>query len=510
MDKKQLSLNMVATIVAFIAQSGVDFYATPIIIAALGNEAYGYIGLAKDFIMYASVVATVFNSVAGRFISIEINRGNIKRGNEYFSSVLIANIILSIIFAIAGMIVIFNITNLFSVTPDLVNDVKITFAISFSNYILTILISIFTVSAYVKNRIDATAIRNTISYLIKLVFVLWLFTFFSPKMYFLALATIASTLFLGIANINLTRKIMPEIVFKFNNFRFSMVKELIASGGWLCITNLSNVMLTGLDLLLANIFLGGNIMGLLSTGRTIPNAMGSLIGTIGVVFTPQFVIEYANNKKEEIVKSANYSIKIMGFIMATPIIFLIVFGTNFYTLWLPTKNVDEITLIQIISVLVLIQSILNSMTMPLAQLSVVTNRLKIPVFVSLSLGLLNVGIVITLLKTTNIGVYAIAGVSSILLSIRYFFFNPMYAAYILGQKKNIFYKSLFRGIFLLTTILIIFVGIRNNINISSWKQFIISAFTICCLGYLISFLLLFSRGEQANLISIILLKIKHK
>lgn len=69
MGKKQTYKNLVFNILAFVVQFVTSFYISPIIVSGVGASAYGFIGLANDFISYAGIITSVFNSVAARFIA---------------------------------------------------------------------------------------------------------------------------------------------------------------------------------------------------------------------------------------------------------------------------------------------------------------------------------------------------------------------------------------------------------------------------------------------------------
>ena len=65
----QMTKNIAMNVLAFAIQLVINFYISPTIVSGVGTEAYGFIDLANDFTSYASVVTTVFNSVAARFIA---------------------------------------------------------------------------------------------------------------------------------------------------------------------------------------------------------------------------------------------------------------------------------------------------------------------------------------------------------------------------------------------------------------------------------------------------------
>lgn len=185
-------------------------------------------------------------------------------------------------------------------------------------------------------------------------------------------------------------------------------------------------------------------MGLLSIANTVPHCIDNLITTIANIFTPRFTILYAKDNTDLLVEETKFSSKIMSFLMTAPLAGFIAFGNKFYTLWQPTKSPDEITIIQILSVLVCISYLFTCHTRTLSSLFTVCNKLKASVLISLVCGVLTVIIVLLLIHFTPLGVYAIAGVSSVFIGLKAIVFVPLYAAHILKIKLTTYYRSIFR------------------------------------------------------------------
>ena len=167
MDKKRVLINLVSNILSFIIQLGINFIVTPIIVLKVGDAAYGFVGLANNFVSYANIFTIVINSMASRFITVEYVKDKKDEANKYYSSVFFMNIIMSILIFVVTTIFIMNIDVLLNVPQELLGDVKITFVLSFINLILSLFNTIFNVAAFVSNRIDLSAIRNIAGNLIK-------------------------------------------------------------------------------------------------------------------------------------------------------------------------------------------------------------------------------------------------------------------------------------------------------------------------------------------------------
>ena len=189
----------------------------------------------------------------------------------------------------------------------------------------------------------------------------------------------------------------------------------------------------------------------------------------------------------------------MFFILIVTFAGFIAFGNHFYTLWQPTKSPEEIQLIQIMSVLTCITFLCASQTQSLMMLNTVCNKLRLPVFVNLGIGIASLIIVLIAVNTTDLGVYFIAGTSSILMGLRYLFFNPIYAAHILGRKKTTFYPAIIRGWITFAVMLIVFIIASNIFTVNSWISFIAVCLCVGIIGYMLSLPLLFRKEELIRL-----------
>ncbi len=391
-EKKQMAVNMAAAVVSFLIGYGINFVLAPYLVKELGSETYGFIGLANNFVQYATIVTSALNSMSGRFISIEYNKGNKEKASRYFSSVMVANLIMAGVMILISAIVTFNIEYIINVPGELVKSVKILFALTFTTFVISVITAIFTTAAFVKNKLYLNSLRNIASDIFKLLLVIILFTFFPAKVFFLAMASLAGGIFLLFVNITVKRKILPDVEMKFSLFSFKYVKAIIAAGIWSSIGMLSNALNTGIDLLICNLTLGAGLMGLLSLSNTVPHCIDNLISTIANIFTPRFTILYAQENKKKLIEEIKFSVKVMSFLMTVPLTGFIVFSNKFYTLWQPTKGSDEILVMQTLSVLYCVSYLFTCHTRTLCNLFTVCNKLRASVLVSLFLGVFVVGI----------------------------------------------------------------------------------------------------------------------
>ena len=159
-SKKQNFVNIISNILALIVQFAINFFVVPKIIKNLGTEAIGYVNLSTDIVSYFSIITIIFNSVAGRFITLEINNDNYKKASEYINSVLMANAVICSAIALFGAIFIPFVDRFLNISPNYLGEVKITFIITWFSSIISIMTSVFTVGTFAKNKLNVNAYRN--------------------------------------------------------------------------------------------------------------------------------------------------------------------------------------------------------------------------------------------------------------------------------------------------------------------------------------------------------------
>ena len=512
-SKKQMSINIIASLVSFSVTMGLNFFLTPYLVDTLGTDAYGFIGLANNFVQYATIITAALNSMSGRFISVAYHKGQKEKASRLFSSVLVADLLLAGVMLVATALITVYIDVLMKVPQELVTSVKLTFSITFLTYVLSVITAIFTTATYVKNRVDINSVRDIISHLIKAGLIVGLFAFLPAQLYYVALATLGSGIFLLVANITVKKKILPDVKIDIKKFEFALVKTLIAAGVWMSLAQLSNTLLSGLDLLICNLTIGATMMGLMSIAKTVPNCITILISTIANVFAPHYTILYAKNDIDGLVTEVKFTSKILSFILTVPLAGFIVFGTDFYTLWQPTKSAEEIRIIQIISVLACVMYLFTAHTQALTMLNSVCNKMKLPVLVALGVGVTSTVSVLIIVNvfdfSDEINAYIIAGMSSLLMSLRAIIFIPIYSAYLLKQKKTTFYPTILRGWLTFAVVAVMFAVIHHFVDINSWLVFLAVCVVIGVLGYILSIPLLFNKAELKKFKATILSKIKH-
>ena len=503
---KRLAINMIATIVSFIVSMGTSFFLSPYVIEQVGVDAYGFVSLANNFVNYASIITLALNSMAGRFITIEIHKGNKEQANKYFNSVLIANLIISFTLLIPATILVIFLDKIINIPINLTLDTKILFGFIFLNFALGIINTTYSVATFVRNRLDLSSKRNIESNIIKAILLLVLFTFFTPRIQYIGIVACVVSSYLVIWNIWYTKKLLPEIEISKKFFEFKKIIEIIKSGIWNTITKMGQILADGLDLLICNLFIDSVAMGQLSIAKTLSGVVSNLLGTISSIFQPQLTIYYAKNEMENLLNELKTAMKVTGMFANIPLSYLIVFGSLFYSVWVPNQNIE---LISILTILTVQGEIISGVITPMYCIYTVTNKIKVDAIIRLIVGFVTVALVFIAIKTTNLGIYAVAATSIILGSIVNITFVPIYVAKkCLKIKWNTFYPLIFRYIITTMVLIVILLISKQFIVNKTWLTVFLTVFLTGIVGLICNSILLFTKNERKNLIEFLLKFIK--
>lgn len=494
--KKQLYVNLIAQTMSFMINLGISFFLTPYIVNHIGVEANGFVGLANNFVEYAQLITVALNSMAGRFITIKIHQNEELEANKYFTSVFFANLFLSVVLTVIFSLIIVFLGSILNISSAIVVDIKILWILIFANFIITLFASVFSVSTFVENRLDMTAICNIRGMIIRAVILVVCYTFFRPYTLYVGLALLAVGINNLISHIIYKRKLIPNLKINKKYYDFKYVKELVTSGIWNSVSKLSSILSSGLDLLITNLFVNAVAMGVMNLSKTISNIVLSLFGTLASIFAPQLTIAFAKGDSDEMKKQLIFAIKLMGLFSSIPIAILIAFGKNFYELWVPSQDA---VLLEILTIITSFNLIFALPLEPLYNIFTVKNKIKISSIALILFSICSITTVfvgLNFIHEENVKIIYIAAVGAFYNVVRVLTFLPIYGAKCLEYKKTTFYPAILKNTASVILLALIAFAISMVFSINSWIKMIIACATVGILGIAINVLILFNKEER--------------
>lgn len=220
-------------------------------------------------------------------------------------------------------------------------------------------------------------------------------------------------------------------------------------------------------------------------------------------FYPEFLENYSKNRKEELLKNIKQSINILSMISGICLSMLLVYAKDFYMLWLPDNDAN---LLRNLTILGTGTVLISGCVYSLFSVFSLTNKVKANSMVLLITGILSTVTTFLCLKFTNLGVYAIVGVSSIYGIVRNLTFTPIYAAKCLNFKFWTFYPVIFKNLLNVALLIVVENIMKRLIVPNTWLLLIVNGILDVIVGTLITLFIMFNAQDRKTAIKKILRK----
>lgn len=499
-NNRQLVLNMASSMAVFALNLCVSFFLTPFIVKTLGTAAYGFVGLSNNIIGYASLLTVAINSMAGRFITISVHKNDYTQANAYVSSIFFANIILASFILASFIVVTIFLPHLINIPPDLITDVQTLFITLGISSCLGLLTGVFSVTTFIRNRLDISNTRSLFGTIIRVVLMLALFGLFIPKLWYFGVAALVMNVYVISTNFYFFRKLTPDLHIRRRFFKFSKIKEVTASGAWNIISRLSGILSKGFDLLLANLFISAWAMGILSITLVIPSLVLSFFGSICGNFSPNFTKLYAEGNMQGLKNDLLKSIRLCGFVCCIPLSIIFAYSDIFYRYWLPSENCD---LLYLITVLGSFGMVVAMPLEPLWNIFTIANKVKRSSLNLLYNSVASFAVVLAsmfVVESDFARLIILASTRMVFGAIRCVSFLPLYGSKCLGFKRSTFYPITIKNVI---NIIIVTGGsilFKLFFLESSIAGLIIGAIFTTVFGFALSFYTILQKNDRQYLI----------
>ncbi|MEF9919496.1 lipopolysaccharide biosynthesis protein [Anaerorhabdus sp.] len=504
-NTKQKYIGILIQSISFFLNALISFVISPLIITKLGEEVYGFVGLATNFVSYIQVFVVGVNTMINRLIIIYLHKEGFKEVSQYLSTVIFYNILLSIIFIPIIIWGVLNITSFLNIPINSLTDIQILWGFLLLCFIIDTIMQPFSTAVIAKNKFELNTICEMVGNILKVSIIMFSLYYIGVNVWIIGFGSFIYSIYYNWSMKHYMKKFYPYVKIALANIKLKVLKEGFLSGIWITTTKISQIFTSGLDLLLANLFLNDLSMGILAVAKIIPSFISNFFISISFLFNPEIYEMYAKSMFEEMAITLKESMRFLIMISTIPCALLIGFGSNFYNMWLPDQNSN---LLYILSILILFNSCFTGPLQPIYQLYTVAGKVKLNSIIMLIYGVLSLFLTYIFLKYFNGGLYAISGVSLVLSLLFSLLFHAPFGAKIIKKEWWYFYGLLFKSFMLLILSSIICSIINILINPHTYLQ-LFTGFTIS--GFLclvIEMLLLFRKEEMVSIAIIIKNKMK--
>lgn len=470
----------------------INLLLTPYITQRLGIEAYGFVSIAKTAVSYASIATVALTSFIVRFVSVSYHAGDMEKARGYYASSVAASVgLLGILMAVM-LPAVSQLEYILNIPEDLIGSVKILFVIVFINFGLTTISIPLGAVFYVKNRVDVLGIIKIIAYIAEAVVLLGVFSFLPPTIWFVGVGSVTATTVILFFSGKMTRKLTPELQFRKESVSFQKIKTIMRNGVWNSLNSLGNTLNSGLDLLMSNLMLTGEATGQIAVVKIIHTMFSALYQVVFQPLQPRLIQVYAQDNTERFVVELKKAMRICGGVAGLAFAGFFALGKVYYHLWLPEENA---ALLYYLTIVMIIVSITEGIMQPVYFVSTLTLKNRIPCWVTIAGGIVNVAATYCLLRYTDLGPFAVVGTTTVVMLCINLFFNPIYAAKCLGIRPGTLYRTMIRHFAATGAMVPVLWGMGQVMDPQTWIGFFLCIVPMSVVGVMLYVLLVSGTAE---------------
>ena len=481
----------------------VTLFLTEYITENIGIEAYGFVSIAITFVSYGGIITIALTSFMVRYISLSYHKNQVMESKSYYVSSINASLLLCGFLTIVFLALILKLELIINIPDHLIYPIKLLFLSVYFSFVLQTMSTPFSIGFYIKNKLDVSGLIKIIAYLLEIIVLVVLFSSFTPTIWFVGIGLCVMNLMFLVGCIIINKRLLPEFNYETKLHSYDKILTLIKNGSWYSINQLGNTLNSGLDLLVSNAMLTGVQTGQIAVAKSIGVMFGTLSNIIFQPLQPVLLKSYSDGLTDKFLNELKKAMKLCGFIGSLSFSGFFALGLLLYKLWLPTQYS---ALLHFLTLLTVFTFVMDIFLQPIYYVNILTVKNKIPCFVTIAGGLLNVFGMYMLIKHTELGVYSVPITTLVIMFCINFFFNPIYACWCLKINKMYFYPLIFRHLFATGLMCIVFKVISLILNPSGWIGLITSAIVMTVLGAFIYGIVAYNKEERKSLFN----KMKNK
>lgn len=334
MKVNQLKAGVILSYVSMVVTNLISIVYTPIMLRMLGQSEYGLFQLANSVVSYLGLLSFGFGSAYVRFYSI-YKKDNDEEGIAKLNGLfMICYLCMSLLALIFGSILVANIENIFGakLTSAELDKTRVLMGVMVFNISLMFPNSVFnsSVTAHEKYLFQrsvsfASSVLNPF-----LVLILLLMGFKSVAL--VISTTVISVLKLIVDIYYCVSKL--KIKFIFNNFNFSLLKEVWVFSIFIFINTITDMLNYSVDKFVLGMVQGTTAIAIYSVGASLNSYYTSFSSSISTVFIPRVNRMVASGCDDmEITRLFTKVGRIQFIVLSLIMSGLVIFGKAFINLW---------------------------------------------------------------------------------------------------------------------------------------------------------------------------------
>lgn len=314
-DNKRIAKNTFFLYIRMFLLFAVNFYATRVLLKALGADDYGLYNVVAGFVAMLGFMNQSMTNSIQRFINFQLGKGDKKGLLNYFKACLTAQLMLGIfivlIFETFGL---WFLNSKMNISSDKVFDANVVFQMSCLCLLVNIIRAPYNAVIIAKEKMNFYAYISVAEAAVKLLVTFSISCIAMYRLSYYAVMLLVLTVVVYFLTLIYSKKQIPDLKFQLY-FRKDIFKEVLSFSGWNLFGAASGAIKSqGINVLM-NLFFNTVINAARGIAFQVLSGIQQFVSNFQVAINPQIVQSYASGDKDRYLKLTYLSAKLSLYLM---------------------------------------------------------------------------------------------------------------------------------------------------------------------------------------------------
>ncbi len=462
--------NVLANLIYFVFNAGIQLWFVRYLIDNLGVATYGLVPLATNITNYMAIITVALSGSVGRFLTIDLARGDLATANRTFNTSLFASIVLAVaLVPVAGALSWFAPSFLDIPAGEEMGTRFLLMCTCFA-FLLNAVGSNFACSTFAKNRFDVQRGIDAMGFVTQIGVVVTLFTWADGDLWYVGAGIAASAVVRQLAYQVSWRKLTPELSIRLASVDRTRLREILGMGGWLTVDYSGSMVQSNLALPLTNVLVGASAAGVYAMGLQWAMLIGAMASTALTALTPTLTAYHGRGDRGRVGDTALAAMRLLGLAMALPIGLVVGLSRPLAQAWVGPQHADLPALMALLTLPLIVQTGVR----PLTSVYHAMNRVMWPGLMCWVVGLTDIAAAVAFARVWGLGVYGVAIAITAGWALKNATFTPLYAARILRLPPATFLPGLVPGLLASISVAVVSWLVWQLLPVHPWMQLLLA------------------------------------
>jgi len=449
--------NFISSWVSIVINTFIIFIYTPFLVKNLGIEVYGLIPLFASIVGLLSFTTSGLNAILFRDMTKYIHgESDNTKAIELLSSVLTIYSVIIFLYTIFFMITSVHIGSIFNLPNISLDSTRFYYYILYFSFLMTSVSSVLSSKFYANNSNYIPNYGGLTVKIIGILFILSISYLYKLDIEWIAIGLLIESVIYVLYIIYNWMKMPPLLSINKIRFTKNNVKYILLTSYKSSVIEIGNLLQMSTILLISNHLYGAKISGIYAIVLVVYNAFllagDTITKTVAPIYNRLHVKKQGNNTIQSVML---FSYRVSTAVLFIPAIVFIVYSEEVLYAWVGEEISEHFALLSVL----MLPVVFNIPARTVIPVQMVLDKLDIPGFVSISIGLLMIVIPFVYNVYFPGNYFGVAFSFIVTLTVRNSLFNLYYSVRISGisSKKIILYQAMLLFYFILSILLIFFV-----------------------------------------------------